>query len=197
MAKRIPQILLLLALALQLAACAGNTGTTMLPSEMPDDGFVAMDGFVMGAEPAEADKETAWIPGMYVLTAGAAYWDGIDYMFQLLGDNNGHYRWVMRVTNNSATTRHIDYHPHTWRYKFGIRQNGVLRWLLPDSEVEHFGTDHLVLHPYQTQEYSADWDGRDNHGRPIQGLCDAYAGHNGVNTWILMKGLAWLNGIVH
>ena len=55
----------------------------------------------------------------------------------------------------------------------------------------------LTLHPYQTKEYTADWDGRDRRGRPIHGLCNAYAAHNGIGSWVLMRGIAWLNGIVH
>lgn len=200
MIMRISQLLAVLAMAISLAACGGNTDNTALDMTPAIDSPVAAgQSLDAGAELAAAEREVAWIDGYYVVTAGATYHNGLDYLFQLLTDGNGKYKWVLKITNNFWQPKTIHVGWQQYQYDFRIMRNGVMLWqAFPFNDFVKQYPD-ITLNPYQTFEYTTDWNGRDLRGRPIQGLVDAVALHfeeDLGNPPIQMSGMAWLNGLV-
>ncbi|MCB1221438.1 hypothetical protein KDL30_12315 [bacterium] len=194
MLKRITMIMTLLALALALAACGGNADNTALDLTPADNSLVAGQSVDLGSELTEADKAAAfYIPGYYVLTSGADYIDGIDYQFRLYGNNEGHYLWHFIMTNNSAFPKTVHYNNHVRRFTFRIDQNGVKRWT-SNGYVSPMPAGDITLAPYSPLYQVVPWDGRDDHGRKIQGLVTAKCIHRPASGNHTMSGIAWLNG---
>ena len=182
-------------LALGLLASCGGAGSAMDELDAPADDAKLAGTAVDNAAPAEADSERSASSGWYVATSDAAYIDGIDYLFKLMTDGNGHYEFILNVTNNSSQPRHVSYNS-TKRADFSIVKNGneLYRW----SEGRLFGMEYITrtLNPYQSFEYSVSWNGRDRNGHAISGNVMAKAFHCSVSNPANLGQVAYLNGQV-
>lgn len=211
MVFRLSLFLALLALGLALASCGGSPNNSALDTLTAANGAAGASPAPGAAHPGVttqsppsgsaapgSDKNTAqWVPdppGFYPATAGAAFIDGVDYLFRLLTDNKGNYLWMLILTNDSGQPKTITY-GHQRRYTFRIDQNGVMRWnsdsLIP---IQPAGT--VVIPPYGNKIYTLPWNGADNFGFSIQGNVTAIAIHRDLSHVVSMQGNAWLNGVI-
>lgn len=197
MIMRISQLLAVVALAIGLASCGGNTDNAsfdMTPAV--DNTVVAGQSVELGSDVVALDKETAsiwWKDGMYVLTSGADTFDGVDFQYKLWGDNHGKYLWQFVITRNRWNPATINY-DRLRRYTFKVEQNGVVIWN-SNPFVHVLPAGSLTLQPYMPVEFVVPWNGTDRFHRKIQGNVFTSCVHRPTTGNRTMTGWAWLNGV--
>lgn len=159
-----------------LASCGGSSMNDSMDAAADTAAVSSIDGGNGNGNPGidgggdENERGTSSYDGYWVETADAAYADGIDILFQLKKNSMGQYKFVLKLTNNSAHARLVDFKHGSLNFDFFVFQNGMKQWQASqDSHCLEILPD-FHLQPYQTKTYEIPWDGRNLANHVMSGL---------------------------